>query len=157
MTVLYLHGYNSTHQNARTDWLKQFGKIVNPPMAYRNFPLDYRYLENLVIEHRPDVMVASSMGGYFAFHLGNYYRIPTVLLNPALLVQHIVKPDIRVFATDTIHHIILGQYDEVIPPESTKAILKQTKARYRLYEFDMGHKTPFDIFEEVCRKSGLFK
>jgi len=156
MTSLYLHGYNSTNQNDRTEWLQQFGTVVNPLMHYRNFPEDYRFIEKLLLKNRPDVIVASSMGGYFAYHLGNYYRIPTVLFNPALAYSHIIKPDNRQLATDTLHHICLGKNDRVIPPVSTLKALEQWRARTRIYTFDMGHETSFDVFLEVCQQTGLF-
>jgi len=157
MTSLYLHGYNSTHQNQRTDWLSQFGTVINPPMNYRNFPENYQFLEQLLLHHKPQVLVGSSLGGYFAFHLGNYYRIPTILLNPALLMTNIVKPDNRIFATDTLHTISIGKNDAVIPPQSTYAVLKQLNVRHQITEYDIGHETSFDVFLDICQKSGLFR
>jgi len=155
MTTLYLHGYNSTHQNARTDWLQKLGKVINPLMQYRNFPWDFQYLEKLVLQHRPDWIIGSSMGGYFAFHLGNYYRIPTVLLNPALLMTNIVRPDNRLAPTDSLHTISLGIKDDIIPPQSTRAVLQQLKARYQIFEYNIGHQTDFEVFLDICKKAGL--
>ncbi len=157
MTSLYLHGLNSTHQNDRTEWLSQFGKVVNPPMEYRNYPENYQFLEKLVIDHRPDVIVASSLGGYFAFHLGNYYRIPTILLNPAILMTNIIKPDVRQFVTDTFHTLSIGKNDTIIPPWTTRAVLQQFQSHYQIFEYDMGHETAFEVFVDVCKKSGLFR
>jgi len=155
MNILYLHGYNSTNKNARTEWLQLKGKVINPLMSYGNFPQDYKFLEKLVQLHRPDWIIGSSLGGYFAFHLGNYYRIPTVLLNPALLMTNIVRPDNRIAPADTLHTISLGIKDEVIPPESTYAVLKQLKARYQIFEYNTGHETGFEIFTDICAKAGL--
>jgi predicted esterase len=156
MISLYLHGYNSTHQNERTDWLSGFGKIINPLMSYRNFVENYKFLEQLIEKNHPDVIVGSSLGGYFAFHLGNYYRIPTILLNPALLMTNIVKPDNRILVTDTLHTISIGKNDTVIPPKTTYAVLQQLDARYQIKEYDMGHETSFEVFLDICKKSTLF-
>ena len=155
MTTLYLHGLNSTNQNARTEWLQKRGKIINPLMNYKNFPRNYKYLEKLVQQHHPDWIVASSLGGYFAFHLGNYYRIPTILLNPALSMTNIVRPDNRIAPTDILHTISIGIHDEIIPPESTYAVLKQLKAKYQIFEYNAGHETDFEIFTDICQKAGL--
>ena len=157
MTILYLHGLNSSNVSSRTVWLQQFGKLINPLMNYHNYPENYQQIEKLVLTHKPDVIVASSLGGYFAYHLGNYYRIPTVLLNPALSMTNIVKPDHRLLATDTLHTISLGKNDTVILPWTTKAVLKQLKARYKIFEYEIGHETSYEVFLDVCTQSKLFK
>jgi pimeloyl-ACP methyl ester carboxylesterase len=157
MTSLYIHGLNSTNVNLRTDWLKQYGKVLHPLMAYHNLPLDYQYLDKLVQHYKPEVIVGSSMGGYMAFHLGQYHHIPTILLNPALIMTNIIKPDNRQMAGDTIHYISLGKNDEIIPPITTKLLLNQWQVPHHIFEYEMGHETDFKIFKEVCLKSGLFK
>ncbi len=157
MTTLYLHGLKSTNLNERTDWLQQFGKVVNPLLSYRNIPVTYRMLEKLVKKFRPTVIVGSSMGGFLGFHLGNYYRIPTLLLNPALVMSLIVRPDNRYIATDTLHTISLGKYDTVVQPEITKKLLKEWRQHYQIFEYDIEHRTPFEVFEDAALKSGLFK
>jgi len=156
MTILYLHGYNSTNKNERTDWLMQYGKVINPLIQYHNFPENYKFIEKLLLRHQPNVIIGSSLGGYFAFHLGNYYRISTILLNPALLMTNIVKPDNRLLATDNLHHICLGKNDTIIPPNTTISVLKQLSSLYKIYEYDMDHETTFEIFKEVCLKTGKF-
>ncbi len=157
MTTLYLHGLNSTNQNSRTDWLKQFGKVVNPLLTYRNIPETYQYLEKLIQKFLPDIIVGSSMGGYFGFHLGNYYRIPTLLLNPALVMTLLVRPDNRLLATDTIHHISMGKHDKIIKPDISIQLLKDWQVSYKIYTYDTDHETPFEIFVDAAGKSGLFR
>jgi len=154
-SILYLHGLNSTHQNDRTDWLQKIGNVINPPMIYKNFPLDYRFLEKLIIQNRPAWIIGSSLGGYFAFHLGNYYRIPTVLLNPALSLTNIVRPDNRLAPTDAMHTISLGIKDEIVSPAGTKAVLQQLKARYQIIESNIGHETTFEVFKKACVLAGI--
>ncbi len=156
MTSLYLHGLNSVNQNSRTDWLQQFGKVVNPLLSYSNIPETYQYLEKLVQKNCPDVIVGSSMGGYFGFHLGNYYRIPTLLLNPALVMTLLVRPDNRLLATDTKHTISIGKYDTVIRPEITLQLLKEWRLPYQIFEYETEHQTPFEVFVDAAKKSGLF-
>jgi len=156
MSILYLHGLDSTNQNERTEWLSKQDDLVNPLMQYCNYPLDYQYLEKLVIQHKPKAIVASSLGGYFAFHLGNYYNIPTILMNPALLLTRIVKPDNRALATQSQHFISLGLKDDVIPPFTTIAFLKENKVRYDLHTYDIGHETDFEVFLDICTRSNLF-
>ena len=156
MTTLYLHGLNSTNQNERTEWLQQFGNVVNPLLSYQNIPVTYQKIEKLIQKFRPNVIVGSSMGGYLGFHLGNYYHIPTLLLNPALIMSILVRPDNRLLASDTKHTISLGKYDTVIRPEITKQLLQEWQQRYQIFEYDIEHQTPFEVFLDVAAKSGLF-
>lgn len=156
MSILYLHGLNSTNQNERTEWLSKFDTLINPLMQYHNNPVDYRFLDNLVIKNKPKLIVGSSLGGYFAFHLGNYYNLPTILLNPALLVTNIVKPDNRALATQSKHYISLGLNDQIIPPFTTISFLKDNKVRHELHTYDIGHETGFDVFLDICSRSNLF-
>ena len=156
MTTLYLHGLNSTNITPRTDWLEQFGKVINPSLSYQNIPDTYRTIEKLIQKYHPDIIVGSSMGGYLGFHLGNYYRIPTLLLNPALIMTVLVRPDNRFFASDAKHTISLGKKDPVIIPEITKQLLKEWRQRYQIFEYDIEHQTPFEVFLDVAAKSGLF-
>ena len=156
MTTLYLHGLNSTNISSRTEWLQQFGTVVNPLLSYQNIPEAYQKIEKLIQKHQPDVIVGSSMGGYLGFHLGNYYRIPTLLLNPALIMSILVHPDNRHLATDTKHTISLGRRDPVIIPEITKQLLQEWQQRYQIFEYDIEHKTPLEVFTDVAVKSELF-
>ena len=156
MTVLYLHGLNSTNVNERTRWLQQYGLVINPLLSYKNIPETYQKIEKLIHKFRPDVIVGSSMGGYLGFFLGNYYRIPTILLNPALIMSILVHPDNRFLASDTKHTISLGKYDTVIYPEITKQLLKDLRQRYQIFEYDIEHQTPFEVFLDIATKSELF-
>ncbi len=157
MINLYLHGLNSTNVNDRTAWLQQYGKLFHPLVSYKNLPATFQYLDHLVRRYRPQVIIGSSMGGYMAFHLGQYYHIPTILLNPALIMTNIIKPDNRLMAGDSMHHISIGIKDEIIPPVTTKLLLNKWQIPHKIYEYDMGHETPIETFKEVCLKSGLFK
>ncbi len=157
MISLYLHGLNSTNLNDRTKWLEQFGRVINPLMSYRNLPADYRVIEKLIKKYRPQVIVGSSMGGYFGFHLGNYFGIPTVLFNPALIMTTIVNPVVKPMAVAGFHYISLGMQDDIIPPHSTKALLNYWQVPFQIYPINLGHETPFKVFTDVCQKTGLFQ
>jgi esterase/lipase len=156
MIILYLHGLNSTNLNERTEWLSQYGKIINPLMDYKNVPKAYHYLEKLVKKYKPDLIVGSSMGGFMGYHLGNYYGIPTILLNPALIMKTLIKPTTAIYPIKNIHYIAIGSKDEVIPPFTTKKILQEDRVKYKLKEYNRGHETPIKDFIAFSRWTGLF-
>ncbi len=156
MKILYLHGLNSTNLNERTDWLSGYGKVIHPLMDYSNIPAAYKYAERLVKKYKPDIIVGSSMGGFLAYHLGNYTGTPTVLLNPALVMGLIVKPTNKIYPVKNKHYIALGTQDEVIPPFTTKKILKEDNARAFIKEYARGHETPPEDFIDICKNTPFF-
>lgn len=157
MNILYLHGLNSTNLNERTEWLSQYGKVYHPLMDYQNIPAAFLYLEKLVKKYKPQVIVGSSMGGFMAYHLGNYYGIPGILLNPALIMKLVIKPNNRSYPVKNTHYIALGNQDDVIPPFTTKALLKEDGIDYKSKEFERGHETPIEDFISFCQSTGIFK
>ncbi len=157
MTILYLHGLNSTNVNDRTHWLSNYAKIINPLMDYKNIPESFQYLENLINSHKPDLIIGSSMGGFFAYHLGNYHGIPTILLNPALIMKMIVKPDNRKTVIKNKHYIAIGKNDDIVPPFTTKVLLKEDRTDFFIKEYPRGHETPLEDFIDICKSSGFFE
>ncbi len=155
MNILYLHGYNSVNINSRTEWLSTKGNLTNPLMDYHNYVESYQYLDKIVVKNKIDIIVGSSLGGLLGFYLANYHNLKTVLLNPALIMGNVLRPDNRQLATQAKHFISLGKHDDVIPPHTTKAVLKEVKSNYFIKEYNIGHKTTFDVFLDICKISGL--
>ena len=96
------------------------------------------------------------MGGFLAYHIGNYYSIPTILLNPALIMKLVVNPTNKVFPVKNRHYLAIGIEDEVISPSTTKKLLQEDKVLYFIKEFKRGHETPQKDFITICKSTNLF-
>ena len=150
MKILYLHGLMSSNQSSKTDWLKQEHIVFNPSLNYKhNSEHIFSELDLLCEQNHFNLIIGSSMGGHLAFHLSNKHNIPSLLFNPSLEKNSIPKPDVVTVVNPTIlHHIVLGEKDDVVIPAETIKYLEDHACNF-VYSFENnGHRTPFNIFEK---------
>ena len=152
--VLYLHGLESNQGGPKVEFLSGKASVHAPAMEYKtnNWTLDK--LIDLINKCNPDLIIGSSMGGYFADRLGGRTGTDVVLFNPAL---HSRSISIYITRGDEKYnrHIALGLKDEVIDPETTMSMLQDTEAvnttTVSQYS-NMGHRTSYEVFvKEVSR------
>ena len=144
MKILFLHGFESTLPSSKADWMMQQGhEVMAHPMGYEREDAFHVALE-CAITFRPELIVGSSMGGHFAFHIGTHISTRLVLLNPALhsRSKEYDQPDNGKYTPDV--HVLLGRNDTLIDPETTKSILEPLDAKITFGEH--GHRTPLEIF-----------
>ncbi|MEA1989154.1 MAG: YqiA/YcfP family alpha/beta fold hydrolase [Pseudomonadota bacterium] len=99
---LYLHGFLSSGNSEKGQWLKQVvnqknlneGNPVLKELLTPTYPIKSPHasvdkIESLLKEKLKDqtkkvVLLGSSMGGYYAQYLGQKYQLPYIMINPAL-------------------------------------------------------------------------
>ncbi len=94
--ILYLHGFASCGDSNKTRLLKQhFNDLLTP-----DIPIDpdeaISFLQKLIVDNAVDLLIGSSLGGYYAAFLAEKFQIKTILLNPSTqpfitLAPHIGK------------------------------------------------------------------
>jgi len=152
MKVAFFHGLESPHRSKKNNVLDKlfYAKdVYAPAMDYKNPELYSIVLKHLE-QHPVDLLIGSSMGGYFAHNLSTLVNVPTLLFNPAFHSrsfepEHIVSGQYR-----PLQIIVLGKNDTVVDPLKTTAYILQKE-----YDFPTGiaienieHRTPSDIFEK---------
>ena len=150
MNILYLHGLMSSNKSQKTEWLKENHTVFNPVLNYNeNSETIFKDLELLFEEHKVDVIVGSSMGGWLAYHLANKFNIPSLLFNPSLEKNSIEKPKVVEVENLTIRHtIVLGENDDVVIPSETLNFLENKKVNF-VHTFESNaHRTPLDVFKK---------
>lgn len=165
MRILNIHGYNGSPENSAYKALAKLGhEIISPAFDYENESPDdiMGRLSRLADDEQPDIIVGTSMGGFYAAVLSVKSDIPVILVNPFLMPfltfpEHI-KPLIALFGelskirSEKISCIV-GSDDEVLGDHTfTKDLLDNQ--RFRIIEGGghSGATLPLDeYFSEVIK------
>lgn len=152
MKIAYLHGLESDNKGPKNDWLREIADDVYDPLIDYTEPGIYKKIIDEVTDFDPDIILGSSMGGYFAYHIARTNFIPALLFNPAIPYRSF-QPDMKgqrhVLSNPRIH-IVFGRKDDLIKPADTIQTLKSTR-----FTSDMGshgHRTPTKVFKDSVEK-----
>lgn len=87
--ILYLHGFNSSGASAKGRYLREHlpDIPVRTPTLSHDPAVAIATLYREVEQHPAGslLLAGASLGGYYAQHLAHRYRLPMLLINPALL------------------------------------------------------------------------
>ena len=87
MKIFYIHGFGSSFDetSAKITTLKTLGEVSGVDIDYtKSFSDIKKLLIEKIIESKADLIVGTSMGGYYAAELGNELGVPFVAINPAI-------------------------------------------------------------------------
>lgn len=84
--ILYLHGFGSCGEGNKSKVLRAyFGEeqILSPDLPYA--PQDaVAFIDRLIESEQIDLLVGSSLGGFYAAHFAEKYALNVILLNPSV-------------------------------------------------------------------------
>lgn len=152
MKIVYLHGLESNNIGPKNDWLRTVSEVFDPKIDYRQKHI-YKTLRDEIKLFQPDLLIGSSMGGYFAFEMAKELNIGAILFNPALHSRSF-EPDMKGLETGKHKpyiHTVFGKEDTLINPDKTLVILKN-EGFETFSTFEHGHKTPFKVFKNVIKR-----
>lgn len=129
--VLYIYGYGSSPESSTCKWLKNnlpntvvysFGYVQSDPE--NSIP----YLCSLVEELDIDIVIGSSLGGWYAMHVASICSLPSILINP---VTDSTLEQVVDYVSDHDSHIVenLVKYSKEHP-------LFETKEHWTGYRWD---------------------
>ena len=145
MRIAFYHGLESTLPSSKVEWLQSIGHdVLALEMNYQDPECFEQTLEKTTL-FKPNLVIGSSMGAWFAWLIGAQLDVSRILLNPAL---HNRSFDPVVNAA-TPHFpstfVLLGENDTVIDPTRTAALLTNTPARISMGSH--AHRTPLEVFQ----------
>jgi hypothetical protein len=148
MKVAFFHGLESPSKTDKnTSLQKRFDFVLDPPMDYAD-PKLFDYVLHEVRKNKIDLLIGSSMGGWFAYCLSTVTGIPTLLFNPAFHSRPF-DPVVKKGNAKAKHTVILGSNDDVIIPADTqKWISKSGIGSFKIHYESNSHRTPIDIFNK---------
>lgn len=151
MKIFFLHGLESNHQSSKVDLMRALGHDVHAEyMDYKKVLDLYAKTLNSIIDFNPDLIVGSSMGGYFAFHLGTHYKTNLLLLNPALPNRTFDPPILSDGNEKSKIWALVGENDDVVRPKENIEILKRAGAKVTVGMHK--HRTPKEVFEPFFKE-----
>ncbi|MGN1458180.1 MAG: YqiA/YcfP family alpha/beta fold hydrolase [Acutalibacteraceae bacterium] len=86
--ILNIHGYKGSQENSAASALKKIGYDVISPAINYDFDSPKSIIDNLsavLYDESPDVIVGTSLGGFFAAVLSARNDLPVIFVNPCLM------------------------------------------------------------------------
>ncbi len=147
--IAYLHGLGASNFGPKNEWLKSVAEIFDPQIDYYQKNI-YKELRNQIINFNPNIIVGSSMGGYFGYKIGRELNIKTLLFNPAIHSRS-MEPDISGSFEGKFTpkmNFVFGVNDEEINCKKTIAILKNEGYKNEdFFILEHRHDTPLEVFK----------
>lgn len=150
MKVSYLHGMESSNYGPKVDWLNDKFDTYVPKIQYTDSNIFAEVLNGC---KGSDLIVGSSMGGYFAYLIGQHLNIPTVLFNPAV-VSRDFDPEVEVSTKASKNKVYLGRKDNVIKGSKIKKYFSNEGiGSFKYHQYDGGHRVPDEVFKSAISES----
>ena len=148
MKVAFFHGLESAPISDKSEYLlSAFPDAYVPAMDYSKSGLFDEVLKE-VKKRNIDLLVGSSMGGWFAYCISTLTGIPTILFNPAVH-SRTMEPSVYRGSSRANHTVVLGKSDNLIDPQKTKNWFKTDGVGSFNYKMENnGHRTPIGIFRK---------
>jgi hypothetical protein len=146
MNIAFFHGLESAAISSKSVFLHKNFVAFTPAMNYYDEKLFDEILHQVKSENI-DLLIGSSMGGYFAYHLSTFLNLPTLLFNPAF-VDRSFEPIVNTGTFQPSQTIIIGENDDVIIPQKSILWIENNIKQYSFNFESMGHRTPIEVFEK---------
>ncbi|WP_051589099.1 YqiA/YcfP family alpha/beta fold hydrolase [Ruminococcus sp. NK3A76] len=98
MKILNIHGYHGSPRNSAYKALDPFGcEIIAPELDYDSVSPENILggLKYILTDKRPDIVVGTSLGGFYAAVLSAQHNCPVILINPFLMSFLTFDGDVR--------------------------------------------------------------
>ena len=149
MKVAFFHGLDSKVMSEKTYALREkFDDVYDPSMDYTDPNMFEKVLKHLQ-DNPVDLLIGSSMGGYFAYCLSTQLGIRTLLFNPAVHSRPL-DPVVTLGDKETNHLVVLGTQDNVIKPSETVKFFRDVN-NVTIVNEEIGHSIPIEIFKSYIR------
>jgi uncharacterized protein len=150
MKVAYLHGLEATisESNPKIILMKnEFNEVYTPQINYMEDGIFDKLLNN-IREFKCDLIIGSSMGGYFAYNIGSILKIPTLLFNPAVIDRSFEPNNVQCDGDVYTNNIVyLGDTDTVINGSKVRDyFLNYGKGHFTYHIYNGSHRVPIDVF-----------
>ena len=112
--MMYIHGYGSSYNpnSSKVQALMTIGDVCGINIDYtKSINNITTLIESAILEIKPDLLIGTSMGAFYANRLGNLLDIPFVMLNPA------IEPNITLAKVGVTDENLLSSYSQKFIPK----------------------------------------
>ena len=149
MKILFLHGLESFGTKKIQYLIDKGHNVFAPKIDYKNDSNAFDSIVYMTKIFKPDLIIGSSMGGWFGYWLSKLTGIDTVLFNPAMHGR-IIEPNINKKGRHNSYiRVVLGSNDSVIDPIKSAKILNRKNVW--IINENNGHRTPLKIFKKYVK------
>ena len=149
MKIVYLHGLesNADQKDPKIIFLNNnFDEVFTPSINYKD-KNTFGKLFSKIKAMNPDLIVGSSIGGYFAYLIGSKLGIETVLFNPAVVDRSFDPIVDDTNLSGARHNVFLGKSDNVINGKDIKSYFSSKGVgNFKYRSYNSGHRVPEDTF-----------
>jgi predicted esterase YcpF (UPF0227 family) len=147
--VMFIHGLESNVPSEKTKYLEKHFTLFAPQIDYRKQNIFAEVLE-MAKDFKPELIIGSSMGGYFGYYIAGELNLPAILFNPALPYRTTIKPEIN---SKNIHlkiaRFVLGKNDNIIKAKDNLNWISKNQNYIDDISISMlnfEHRVPIEIF-----------
>jgi hypothetical protein len=153
--IVYLHGLESKQGGTKVDFLRTLGEVFAPSMPYKERPKTlFPEILDEVWQFKPDIIIGSSMGGYFADVISTHTGTDVLLFNPGTYKKQKYFEDFGIMTEAGRQRVkgtvIIGNKDEVVNPYENYEYYQNENVKINTIE-NMGHRTPYNEFVKQVR------
>jgi len=150
--ILFLHGLESKGVT-KVRHLSTKGLVYAPNMNYIDNPKNiFQETLELVKELKPDLIVGSSMGGYFAHKLATHVKTEVLLFNPATINEWTYYDNLNIETScgdvEVSGTVVIGHLDEIVKPGKSIDFYTDYTELNVIEETQMEHRIPSKIFKK---------
>ena len=160
MKIVYLHGLESNvdQKDPKIIFLNNnFDEVFTPAINYKD-KNTFAKLFSKIKAINPDLIVGSSIGGYFAYLIGSKLGIETVLFNPAVIGRAFDPIVDDTNLSGARHNVFLGQSDNVISGKDIKTYFnRKGVGSFKYNSYKGGHRVPEDTFINSIKNTAGIK
>lgn len=146
MRIAFFYGLESLRRSEKNDILESVCEYVYAPLMDYTDPRLFEKVLQEVKDQKIDLLVGSSIGGWFAYCISTLTGIPTLLFNPAVHGRS-MEPHTRKGGELAEHTLVLGKTDDVIDPKKTLEWMKDNGVDSISINWEAhGHRIPMESF-----------
>jgi uncharacterized protein len=159
--ILYIHGFKSSGNARKAQILQKYFKVISADLPVSAL-LSIKLLQGVIAEEKPQFIIGSSLGGFYALVLGSQLEIPVLLINPAVFPSESLMDQVGEHERFVSGEKFMFREQDLIELREMESWWKLEDSHFRNLFLAMDDelldaKQSFAIFEKHCNSMRTFE